>query len=132
MFILSKNLWESNRIIKLHCSDIWNRKDSYIMVECILQELKNLLEEAKKTHKNAILICDCNKGEFPPAATVLQLAQFLIGIRDLLAESLDYTILYAKNEVAKLWINRFFTFYKPSRPFYILENKKAIQAKLES
>ena len=98
MFILSKNLWESNRIIKLHCSDIWNKKDSYIMVECVLQELKTLLEEAHKTNRTAILICDCNKGTFPPVTTAIRLAQFLLGIREVLAGGLNYTILYAKNE----------------------------------
>jgi len=132
MFILSKNLWESHRIIKLHCSDVWNTKDSYILMECVLKELKTLLQEAQKTNRNAILICDCNKGTFPPLGTALRLAQFLIGIREILTGSLEYTILYAKNDVAKLWIQRFLSIYKPTRPFYMLENKKAIKTKLQS
>ena len=127
MLILTKKLWETDHIIKIHCSDIWDNKDTYILIECVLQELKSLLLEAKDTQKPAILICDCNKGELPPLKNALQFAKFMVGIREIILEGLNFTIVYAKSETHKMWVDRILSFYTPAKPVHIVNNKEDLK-----
>ena len=127
MIVLDKTLWESNHIIKLHCTSEWNSPDTSILCDCIYSELKILLTEAKESNKPAYFICDCTKGELPPFSIALKFAKFMTTIRPILHGGLECTILYIKSESAILWFNRIFSIYTPARPVHIINDKNDIK-----
>lgn len=127
MIVLSKKLWESNHIIKLHCTSDWKSEDTSILCECIYSELKKLLIEAKELNKPAYIICDCTKGELPPFVQAIKFAKFMTTIRPILEGGLECTILYIKSESAILWFHRIFSIYTPARPVHIIKDKNDIK-----
>jgi hypothetical protein len=127
MFILSKKLWVSDHIIKLHCTLDWDAPDTNVITNCILDEIKQLLIEAKKDGKPAYIICDCTKGELPPFMTALFVAKFMSGIEHILEGGLHCSIIYTKSEVHKMWFDKIFDLYKPKRPVYMVANKEDIR-----
>lgn len=127
MLILSKKLWETDRIIKIHFTDNWTSNDTYIITDCILNELKELIIEAKNTKRPGYIICDCTKGEIPPFTLALKVAKFMAGIHDILVEGLVCTIMYVKLDAHKLWIDRIQQLVTPARPLYMVEHKKDIK-----
>ena len=132
MFILSTKLWESDKIIKIHCSDNWSNPDTYILTECVLGSLKKLLIEAQDTQSPAFLLCDCTKGELPPWQYGLQLAKFMVGIRSILEDGLEMTILYSHSQTHEDWINKILNIYTPARPVHIVKTKKEIKTLLRT
>jgi len=127
MFILSKNLWESDHIIKLHCTDNWDAPDTSIITKCMLEVLKELLMEAKSKHRPAYIICDCTKGELPPFMVAVTMAKFMAGIQDILDGGLQCSIIYTKSETHRMWFNRIFGMYTPTRPVHMVDSKKDIK-----
>jgi hypothetical protein len=127
MLILSKTMWEEFQIIKIHCSNVWNNNDTFILIDCVLKEIKALLTEAQEKNKPAILICDLNKGEFPPTKNIMQIVHFFISIQNVLQTGLNFTIFYTKSDLQKLWINRILSVYTPIRPTHIINNKKELK-----
>jgi hypothetical protein len=127
MFILSKKLWLSDHIIKLHCSLGWDAADANIITNCILEEIKELLIQAKKDERPAYIICDCTKGELPPFMTAISIAKFMSNIKDILEGGLKCSIIYTNSETHKIWFDRIFDLYKPERPVYMVSNKEDIR-----
>ena len=128
MFILSTKLWESDRIIKIHCSNNWSNTDTYILTECFLKSLKTLLEEAQNNHSKAFLLCDCTKGELPPWSYAIQIAKFMVGIRSILEGGLEMTIIYSQSQTHMDLINKILSIYTPARPIHIVKTKKEIKS----
>lgn len=127
MLILSNKLWETDRVIKIHFTDNWESADTYIITDCILNNLKELLIQAKNTKRPAYIICDCTKGETPPFALALRVAKFMAGIHDILVDGLVCSIMYVKLDAHKLWINRIQQLVTTARPLYMVEHKKDIK-----
>ena len=132
MFILTKKLWDSNRIIKIHCADKWSNSDTYILTECFLAEIKSLLLEAQDTQRPAFLLCDCTKGELPPWQFGVQIAKFMVSIRGILEEGLEMTIMYTQSQSHKDWIQKILTIYTPTRPVHLVQTKTEIKSLLKS
>lgn len=132
MFILSTKLWDSNRILKIHCSDKWSNTDTYILTECFLKELKDLLTEAQNTQRPAFLLCDCTKGELPPWQFGIQVAKFMVGIRSIIEEGLEMTIMYTQSQSHQDWIKKILAIYTPARPIHLVQTKKEIKSLLKS
>ena len=131
MFILSKKLWNSDKIIKIHCTNKWSNTDTYILTECFLKELKELLIEAQNTNHPAFLLCDCTKGELPPWNFGLQVAKFMVGIKSIIEEGLEMTIMYTNSRTHQDWINKILTIYTPARPVHLVQTKKEISKLLK-
>lgn len=128
MLVINKELWETDNIINLHTTK-WE-KDSHIITNCTLKEIKNLIEKSIDNNKRCVLLVDCTKGDFPPFIQALKIAKFFFGIRSIIKNGLDYTIMYIKNENHKKWINRILKIYTPARPLHILNSKKEIKEML--
>ena len=129
MIIVNTDLWETDKIVKLYSSD-W-KSDSAIMTNCALEKLKTLIEKCISEQTRCVLVVDCNKGEFPPFFQALKIAKFLFGLKAIIKEGLEYTILLVKNETHKKWINRILALYTPARPLHILNSKKEAKVMLE-
>lgn len=127
MLILSKKLWNTDHIIKLHCSNNWDASDTSIICDCVFLEIKKLIIEAKNSGKPAYIICDCTKGELPTFSIAIKFAKSMSSIHDILKDGLVCTILYIKSETVKVWFDRILSVYTPVRPIYIVDDKSAIK-----
>lgn len=132
MLILSKKLWETDRIIKIHCSSNWDSPDTSIICECVFLEIKKLLIEAKESGKPAYIICDGTKGELPTFSIAIKFAKSMAGIQDILKSALECTIIYIKSPTAQLWFDRIFAVYTPARPVHIVNSKSNIKKYITS
>jgi len=130
MLILNEDLWEKDRIIKVWCSNNWDDKDNFIMTECVLKRVKDLLIEAEKTNREGVLICDCNKGQFPPMIQALQIVAFMVSIKKQIEGGLTYTLVYVKSDDHKKWVDSIFIIYRPARPVRIVSTKDELKKNL--
>ena len=62
MLLLNKVLWDSDKILKCKSSDDWDAPDTQVLVDCVLNEVVELLKS--NNDKRAIFILDCNNGRF--------------------------------------------------------------------
>ena len=129
MIIVNTDLWETDKIVKLHSTE-W-QSDSSLMTTCALEKLKNMIQSCIEQKIRCVLLVDCNKGSFPPFFQALKIAKFLFGLKAIIKDGLDFTILLVKNETHKKWINRILSLYTPARPLHILDTKKEARAMLE-
>ena len=113
MLIINEDLWEKDRIIKICCSNQWDEKDDFILNGCVLKRLKDLLIETSKGEKKCILLCDCNKGHFPPMVQALQIVAFMVSIKEQIKLGLSYTIVYVKSNDHKNWITNILKYINP-------------------
>jgi len=127
MLIIKEQLWKSHQILKLHSSCLWNKPDAYIITDCVLNKVKSYLQEATDTSKEAILIIDLSKGEFPPWFQVLKMAKFFVMMRNLILSGLTCTVIYAKTENQKIWVDRLLSLYTPAKPTHVVRTKIKIK-----
>ena len=127
MLIISKSMWTSHRMVEIHCSDDWPANDITVMLDCSLNEIKSIMEDLVDEQKMGVLLIDCNRGEFPPWWIVLKIAAFLSTLQDLIKSSLNFTLMYAKDNSQKIWINRVLQIYAPIRPVHIVETTEQIK-----
>jgi len=127
MIILNKELWESDRILKLRSSENWDGNDVSIMLDCALSELKVTLEECDSS-KRAILIIDCNKGMVPPLYQISKIALFFVKMKPLIKKYLNFTIIYSKKDDYKIWLDTVLKLYVPARPIHIAKNKDDVKS----
>jgi len=128
MLILKDKLWEDNRILKIISSDNWTGKDTGIMLECVFQEIRNKLEEARNTERKGILILDSTKGEVPPLFYLGKIVSFLLGIKKLLQDGLQFTLLYSNRDSGfKTWVDIILKMYTPARPLFVVNTEDEIK-----
>ena len=126
MLVLQKDLWEKDKILKVLSENRWSEKDAVIMSDCALNELKDLLLQCIESKIKCILILDCNKGEVPPILYLTRCATFLLGIKDIIKDSVYFSIIYDKSNTAQDWIDIVLKLYKPVRPLFRLNSKSQI------
>lgn len=126
MLVLQKDLWEKDKILKVLSDDKWSEKDAIIISDCALNELKNLLLECIESNIKCILILDCNKGEVPPIMYLTRCVAFLLGIKDIIGDSVYFSIIYDKLNTSQNWIDIILKLYKPVRPLFRLNSKSQI------
>mgnify|MGYP001330526688 CR=1 FL=1 len=130
MLIINEDCFNSDKILKVHCGDNWNGEDSMIMMKCGLDQIKKCLEQCQNNNKKMLLVCDCTKGTFPPLPRAMQVVTFMHGIKPILKNSLEHTVIYVKNEQIKKWLDQILKVYKPVRPIHIVRNKQDIKKHL--
>jgi hypothetical protein len=126
MLVLQKDLWEKDKILKVLSDDKWSEKDDIIISDCVLNELKDLLLECIERNIKCILILDCNKGEVPPIMYLTRCATFLLGIKDIIRDSVYFSIIYDKLNTSQNWIDIILKLYKPVTPLFRLNSKSQI------
>ena len=124
MLILNKELWETDKIIKCKSSDDWKSPDTQVLVDCVLNEVLELLK--LNNDKKAIIIIDCNKGKIPTPYYLAKIFTFLRSITPILHEKLDFSIIYSKKKTDESIINMILTMYKSVRPIYKSSSKESI------
>ena len=126
MLILNEDLWDNDNILKFYCSNSWEKDDTFVMTQCALERMKKLLIESYYNDKEGIL-CDCNKGEFPSMNQALQIVSYMVSIKEQLENGLAYTIVYAKSEENRNWVNSILKIYIPVKPVYVVSTKEEVK-----
>ena len=127
MLILNEELWENDNILKFYCSNNWEKDDTFVMTQCALERMKKLLIDTYYNDKEGILLCDCNKGEFPPMKHALQIVSYMVSIKEQLENGLSYTIVYVKSEENRNWVKNILKLYIPVKPVYIVSSKEEVK-----
>ena len=125
MLLLNKVLWDSDKILKCKSSDDWDAPDTQILVDCTLNEVEELLKS--NNDKRAIFILDCNNGKIPTPFYLGKIFTFLKGIKPLLSEKLDFSILYSKKKEDEHIIDMILKMYSPARPIHKALSKESIK-----
>ena len=129
MLVINETLWDKDHILKVYSSCDWDKPDAYIITDCVLETIRERLLLAKD--KQAILIVDLSKGEFPPWSQVLKIAKNFVLMRDLIVSGLECTIIYANTDEKKQWIDRVLMIYAPAKPVHVVRSKDDILQVIE-
>ena len=81
MLILNTELWNSDNVAKIQCSENWSEKDSSLITTCVLEQIKNLLNEVITPEEQGVLLFDCTKGSFPPMTESMRIVKFMVSIK---------------------------------------------------
>lgn len=130
MLIINDDLFDTEKIIKLSGDDNWSSHDCLLITKCALDSLKSLLKQSTEG-QSVILIIDCEKGTLPPIKIGIEIAKKFLDLKSTISETVNFTIIYAKTDESKDWINKILSIYKPSRPIYFLEHKADIKKALK-
>jgi len=130
MLILNDDCFESDNIIKISSDSDWSADDCGLLTNCALDSLKSLLKQSTKTNSN-VLIIDCEKGTLPTLKIGIEIAKKFMNIKALISTSVDFTIVYAKNEATKQWVNNIMNVYTPARGVYLIDKKSNIKKLLK-
>jgi hypothetical protein len=128
MLILNEDLFKTDKIVKMYCSDKWENTDEYYIIsKSVMNRLKILLIESYKNKEECILLVDFNEGETPPMSIMVSFLSFMVSIKEHLEKGLKYTIVYTTSLVHKSWIENILKIYKPIKKIYIVSDKDDIK-----
>ena len=132
MLILNTDLWGDHRIVKVRSGskEEWDKPDSSVITQCILNQIKDLLVEVGESQEKMILIIDLSKGSFPPWMQAINIARFFVSLKDLLLKGLAFTLILTVTEQQKTWLGRILMIYTPARPVHMVESKAEIREKI--
>jgi len=130
MLLLNKELWESDKILKCKSSDDWDSPDTQILVDCVLNEVVELLKS--NDDRRAIFIIDCNNGKLPTAYYLGKIFSFLKTIKPILSEKLDFSIIYTRKKSDEPIIDIILKMYSPVRPIYKGTSKESIKERISN
>jgi hypothetical protein len=116
-------------IIKIYC-DRWN-EDSHLFVESFLNDLQQIIDEHTMNKTKCILLCDC-KGDIPCMSVLLKIFKHIVGIRNQMESTVNFTVIYTKDNSYKSWFDILLKFYTPKRPVYPISNRKELKALIQN
>jgi len=116
-------------IIKFSC-DTWN-EDSHLFVESFLNDLQEIIDEHTKNKTRCILLCDC-QGETPSITVLIKIFKHLVGMRNQMESSVNFTALYSKDNSYRSWFDILLKFYTPKRPVYTISSRKELKALIQN
>lgn len=127
MLILNTELWDSDNVAKIQCSENWSEKDSSLITTCVLEQIKNLLNEVITPEKQGVLLFDCTKGSFPPMTEAMRIVKFMVSIKPQIQNGLSFSIVYVKSKTNRDWINGVLKIYTPVRPVHVVSTKEEVK-----
>ena len=127
MLILNTELWKSDNVAKIQCSEKWSEKDSSLITTCILEQIKNLLNDVTSQEEQGVLLFDCTKGNFPPMTEAVRIAKFMVSIKPEIEKGLNFSIVYVKSKTNRDWINSILKIYTPVRPVHVVSTKDEVK-----
>jgi|APSaa5957512535_1039671.scaffolds.fasta_scaffold160489_2 hypothetical protein len=132
MLQLKKELWETNKILKIKAHGNWNNPDVQQVTYNSLDEIESLLDECIEQELKCIWIIDCVKGDVPPFYYLGIMALRLVSLKEKLIKSLHFTLLYSINDSHETILNSLLAIYTPARPIHIVKSKEEIKNYVDS
>lgn len=127
MLVLNTDLWSTDNVAKIHCSENWEKKDSSLITTCVLNEIKNLLNSVSTPEEQGVLLFDCTKGSFPPMTEAMRIVKFMVSIKPEITNGLNFSIVYVKSRTNRDWINGILKLYTPVKPVHVLSTKEEVK-----
>ena len=127
MLILNTELWDSDNVAKIQCSENWSEKDSSLITTCVLNQLKQLLNSVSMPEEQGVLLFDCTKGNFPPMTETMKIVKFMVSIKPQIQNGLNFSIVYVKSKTNRDWINGILKIYTPARPVHVVSTKDEVK-----
>lgn len=127
MLILHTELWNSDNVAKIQCSENWSEKDSSLITTCVLDQIKKLLNDVSTQEEQGVLLFDCTKGSFPPMTEAMRIVKFMVSIKPQIQNGLKFSIVYVKSKTNRDWINGILKIYTPVRPVHVISTKEEVK-----
>lgn len=127
MLILNTELWNSDNVAKIQCSENWSEKDSSLITTCVLDQIKQLLNDVSTPEEQGVLLFDCTKGSFPPMTEAMRIVKFMVSIKPQIQNGLKFSIVYVKSKTNRDWINGILKIYTPVRPVHVISTKEEVK-----
>ena len=127
MLILNTELWNSDNVAKIQCSENWSEKDSSLITTCVLDQIKQLLNDVSTQEEQGVLLFDCTKGSFPPMTEAMRIVKFMVSIKPQIQNGLNFSIVYVKSKTNRDWINGILKIYTPVRPVHVVSTKEEVK-----
>lgn len=127
MLILHTELWNSDNVAKIQCSENWSEKDSSLITTCVLDQIKQLLNDVSTIEEQGVLLFDCTKGSFPPMTEAMRIVKFMVSIKPQIANGLKFSIVYVKSKTNRDWINGILKIYTPVKPVHVISTKEEVK-----
>lgn len=127
MLILHTELWNSDNVAKIQCSENWSEKDSSLITTCVLDQIKQLLNDVSTQEEQGVLLFDCTKGSFPPMTEAMRIVKFMVSIKPQIQNGLKFSIVYVKSKTNRDWINGILKIYTPVRPVHVISTKEEVK-----
>lgn len=127
MLILNTELWDSDNVAKIQCSENWSEKDSSLITTCVLDQIKKLLNDVPTPEEQGVLLFDCTKGSFPPMTEAMRIVKFMVSIKPQIQNGLSFSIVYVKSKTNRDWINGVLKIYRPVRPVHVVSTKEEVK-----
>ena len=102
MLILHTELWNSDNVAKIQCSENWSEKDSSLITTCVLDQIKQLLNDVPTPEEQGVLLFDCTKGSFPPMTEAMRIVKFMVSIKPQIQNGLKFSIVYVKSKLTEI------------------------------
>jgi hypothetical protein len=127
MLVLQKELWHSDKILKILSTLDWEASDTEVMLNCVFAGIEELLQDAIKKNVKCVIILDCNRGNVPPIYYIGKCITFLLRIKKLIADCVYFTLIYDKDEdQQKKWVDIILKMYTPTRPIFSVNSRQQI------
>jgi len=108
-------------VLKVSCSSDWNC-NTELHIKQSFDILKNIL---KKSKTQFIFLWVLNEN-LPPFSTIINIVSKLVLLYNELKVSVDFNILYCKNEDTVKLVENILSLYEPSRPIKIARNNDEV------
>jgi|TARA_B110000259_G_scaffold82305_1_gene96158 hypothetical protein len=132
MLDLDKTLWQSDLILKIVSTCNWSDKDTDILLNCALNTIKELISECISNDTKCVLLFDSNKGEVPSFYYLTKIFSFLLGIKSIINEGVEFSIVYGSKESIGNVLPMILKIYKPTRPLHIVNSKDELKKILKN
>ena len=117
--------------MEISCTNKWNEKDTDVMSNCILIQIRNRLEQLKKESKIIVIIWGSRKGYTPPWNYLLKIASFMIGIKPIIDTVVSHNIILCLNKDQHFWMSKILEIYKPVKPVLLAQDENDIYKLLD-
>jgi len=132
MLQLKKELWDTDKILKIKAHGDWKSPDAQQLTYNTLDEIESLLDECIEQELKCLWIIDCVKGDVPPFYYLGIMALRLVSLKEKLTKSLHFTLLYSTDDSHKTILDTVLAIYTPARPIHIVKSKEEIKKYVET
>ena len=132
MLFFTEKIIQGVDCMEISCTEKWDEKDTDVMVNCILIQIRTRFEEFKKKSKIIVAIWGDKKGTIPPWNYMLKIGTFMIGIKPLIDSVVHYNIILCVNKDQQFWMEKILGIYTPVKPVIMAKSENDIYKILDN
>ena len=127
MFILHEKQWP--RMLVCEPTPDWG--DGFTEDFCVMEKrLLELLTGMKEKEEKFVFVYVCKAMDLLPYSILARIVKVLLFNRQLLADTIEFSIAYGETDEDLSGLNYILQFYTPSRPLHVVKGKVELEAML--